>query len=84
MDFWKVTSDDTRMRGNRILTFIKALLLGRLGFHSGCGGGKRLMHKRISLRCAERVIYLAPAALSLGKVLKNILRILLLTGRNWL
>jgi len=35
MDVWKFIYDDSRMRGNRIVTFIKALLLGRLGFHSG-------------------------------------------------
>jgi hypothetical protein len=47
-------------------------------------GRGRLMHKRISLPCIEREIYLASAALSLGKVLENILGILLLTGRSWL
>jgi len=40
----------------------------------------RLKHKRISLSCVEGEIYVALAALSLGKVLENILGILLLTG----
>jgi len=47
-------------------------------------GRGRLKHKRICLPCDEREIYLVPAALSLGKVLENILGILLLTGRSWL